>query len=223
LPLFWSNGGRIFEGDKLVLDSASNTETLKFLRKLVVTHKIVPQDAISYKWNRAMQLFSSGRAVIAFGGSYEKRMIQEVSGWNSEQFYRKVGFTPIPAGPKGKASTTAGGMSYVVYEKSPRKKLAFEIVKLAVSPGIMQKFLIDTYQHPPRKSIAKSLNEKEHPFLAQTTKYLYKAETRPTFPQYSALSDHIQSMIETVVRGKEEPETALKTATSRIKKLMNTE
>lgn len=220
LPLFWSNGGGVLREGKLILNSRENVETLEFLRRLVNDYKIVSPEAISFEWNRSLQLFATGKAVMAFGGSYEKRMIQEVSGWDDNEFLERVGYTLIPSGPNGQPSTTAGGMCYVVYEKSPTKELAFEIVKLAVSPENMKEFLLETYQHPPRKSIAESLDEEKHPFLAQTTKYLYKAETRPSFPEYSNLSDLLQEMIEKTVWGEVTPAVAAEETSEKILILM---
>ncbi len=221
LPLFWSNDGGIFKDEKLILNSQQNIETLEFLSSLVDDHKIVSPEAISFEWNRAMQLLATGKAAMALGGSYEKRMIQEVSGWSDREFTERVGYTLIPAGPNGLPSTTAGGMCYVVYEGSPHKALALEILKLAVSPENMKEFLLETYQHSPRKSIAESLDEQKHPFLAQTTKYLYEARTRPSFPEYSDLSDLIQEMIEKVVSGEIEPASAVREASEEILTLMD--
>jgi multiple sugar transport system substrate-binding protein len=220
LPLFWSNNGGIFKDGELILDSKENIQTLKFLRSLVIESKIVSPEAISFEWNRAMQLLATGKAVMAFGGSYEKRMIQEVSGWSDEEFLRRVGYALIPGGPDGQPSTTAGGMCYAVYAGSPHKKLAFEILKLAVSSENMKEFLLETYQHPPRKSIAEGLDEEKYPFLAQTTKYLYKAGTRPSFPEYSDLSDLIQEMIEKVVTQQIEPASAVRQTSEDILALM---
>lgn len=221
LPLFWSNGGGIYEEGKLVLNSTQNIETLGFLRKVVNDYKIVSPEAIAFEWNRASQLFATGKAVIAFGGSYEKKMIQEASGWSDEEFLKHVGYTPIPAGPGGKLSTTAGGMCYVIYENSSHKKIAFEILKRAVSPDNMKTFLLETYQHSPRKSIAESLNEAKYPFLVQTTQYLYQAKTRPNFPEYSRLSDLIQEMIEQTVRGDIKPKQAIENTSSKIINLIS--
>jgi ABC-type glycerol-3-phosphate transport system substrate-binding protein len=221
LPLFWSNNGGIFKDGELILDSQQNVETLKFLTGLVNEHKIVSPEAISFEWNRALQLLATGKAAMALGGSYEKRMIQEVSGWGDSEFSEHVGYTLIPAGPDGQPSTTAGGMCYVVYQGSPHKELAFEILKLAVSPENMKEFLLETYQHPPRKSIAETLDEQKYPFLAQTTKYLHKARTRPSFPEYSDLSDLIQEMIENVITGEIEPASAVRLASEEILSLMD--
>jgi multiple sugar transport system substrate-binding protein len=221
LPLFWSNGGSILKGGELHLDSARNIETLKFLKDLVETHRIVSREAVTFEWNRAMKLLAAGKVVMALGGSYEKRMIQEVSGWDDAEFREHVGYTLVPAGPGGEPSTTAGGMCYVVYKDSPHKKLAFQIIKLATSPEIMRGFLLETYQHPPRVSIAEGLDETKHPFLAQTAGYLDKAQTRPNFPEYSRLSDLLQEMIERTVRGAVQPAAAVKEASRKIHQLMD--
>jgi maltose-binding protein MalE len=111
-------------------------------------------------------------------------------------------------------------MCYVVYEKSPHRKLALEIVKRATSPEIMKEFLLETYQHPPRISIAEGLDEAKHPFLAETAQYLYKARTRPSFPEYSRLSDLLQEMVEKTVRGQIKPSLAVKETSREIRALM---
>ncbi len=220
LPLFWSNGGGVFQNDTLILNSENNIETLDFIHKLVEEHQLVSSEAISFEWNRAAQLFGTDKAVLAFGGSYEKRMIQEISGWTDEEFMNKVGFALIPAGPQGEQSTTAGGMCYVIYDDSENKQLAMEILKLAVSPETQKDFLLETYQHPPRISVAEEIGEDEYPFLAQTTEYLYEAQARPSFPQYSQLSDFLQEMIETAARGSATPTAAVEKATQEIRDLM---
>jgi ABC-type glycerol-3-phosphate transport system substrate-binding protein len=223
LPLFWSNGGDVIGDGELLLDSKRNVETLQFLKDLVDVHGIVSPEATVFEWNRAMKLFGTGKAVMAFGGTYEKRMIQEVSGWDDQEFRTRAGYALIPAGTGGEPSTTAGGMCYVVYERSPHKELAMEIVKRATSPPIMKKFLLETYQHPPRISIAESLDETDHPFLAETAKYLYMAKTRPNFPAYSRLSDALQEMIELTVRGTLEPSEAVARTAEKIRDLMSDE
>jgi ABC-type glycerol-3-phosphate transport system substrate-binding protein len=220
LPLFWSNKGGIFEGDSLAIDSKANVETLKFIRSLVEEHELVSDEAISFDWNRPAQLFATGKAALAFGGSYEKRMIQEIAGWSNDEFMRRAGFTLIPAPPAGTPSTTAGGMCYVIYALSDHKDLAMEIVKLAVSPEIQKSFLLESYQHPPRKSVAADIDEEKYPFIAATTEYLYKARARPSFAEYSELSDLIQEMIERAAGGNAEAEVAAAEAARDARALM---
>lgn len=220
LPLFWSNGGGIFRNGRLILDSGQNAGTLKFLRDLVHTYKVVSPESTTFEWNRAAKLFATGKAVLALGGSYEKSMIQEVSGWDNAEFSSRAGFALIPSGRGGVRSTTAGGMCYVVYEQSPNKKRAFEIIRLATSPEIMRQFTLETYQHPPRISVAEGLDKQKYPFLAETASYLYKARTRPVFPKYSRLSDLFQEMVETTVQEETEPGVALKETSRKVLGLM---
>ena len=221
LPLFWSNGGDVLEDGELLLDSERNVETLQFLKDLVNVHGVVSPEGTVFEWNRAMKLFATGRAVMAFGGTYEKKMIQEVSGWDDQAFRTHTGYALIPSGTGGDPSTTAGGMCYVLYERSPHKEMAMEILKRATSPPIMKEFLLETYQHPPRISIAESLDETDHPFLAETAEYLYVARSRPNFPAYSRLSDALQDMIELTVRGSLEPSEAVARTVEKIRALMS--
>jgi multiple sugar transport system substrate-binding protein len=223
LPLFWSNSGEILHEGELVLDSQNNVETLTFLKKLVHTYKVVSPEAVSFEWDQAMRLLATGKAAMAFGGSYEKRMIQEVSGWDESEFLQHVGYTLIPAGPQGEHSTTAGGMCYVVYQGSINKKLALDIVKRATSLTIMEDFLLETSQHPPRISIANRLNDKKNPFLAETAQYLYHAKTRPNFPEYSRMSDILQEMVENAIQEDADPAACISGTSQKITKLMESD
>jgi maltose-binding protein MalE len=150
-------------------------------------------------------------------------MIQEVSGWDENEFMKHVGYSLIPAGPHGEHSTTAGGMCYVVYEGSSHKDLALQIVKRATSSEIMEDFLLETSQHPPRISIAKRLNEKQNPFLAETAKYLYHAKTRPNFPEYSRMSDILQEMVEKAMEKGTDPAICISEASEKIAQLMESD
>ncbi len=221
LPLFWSNGGGVFDDGALILDSKENIETLQFLRDLVDAHELVQPEAVTYDWNRSMKLFAAGRVAMAFGGTYEKRMIQEITDWEEDEFYEKVGYALIPGGPHGAPATTAGGMCYVIYAESKNKRLAMEIVKLATSFQNMKDFMMDTYQHPPRVSIAEQLSKEHHRFLAETAGFLYEARPRPNFPDYTSLSDSIQEMVENVVRGSVSPDAAVKETSREIRSLMS--
>lgn len=86
---------------------------------------------------------------IAFGGTYEKSLIQEVSGWDEEEFKKRVGFLPVPAGPQGRQATTAGGMVYVLFRQSNHPKVVLEILKIASNPALMEEFCRKTGRKPP--------------------------------------------------------------------------
>jgi ABC-type glycerol-3-phosphate transport system substrate-binding protein len=195
LPLLWSAGEEVFADGKITLSEATRT-VLSFLVDLVHQHKVVDPSVISYQWNTCPILFGKGQAALSFGGSYEKSIISKASGWTSEEFRERVGFLPFPAGPKGVSVTMASGMVYSVFRQSKLHAQAFEILKQAVSPAIMKDFCCSTGQNPPRISVAQALDPARDSFLSQNSTLLYNARVRPLIPQYAAVSEQLQAMIQ---------------------------
>ncbi len=216
LPFFWANGGDVFDGPRIVLNSTQNVQTLEFLRRLVAEYKLVSPEATDYQWNRAVELFAGGRVAMSVGGTYEKRMIQEATGWDESTFEQRVGYVPIPGGPQGSPATTAGGMSYVVFKNAAHRSMAMEILQLAVSPKAMHQFCLDTNQNAPRRSVAESFDDQQHPFLAKSSNLLKQARTRPVFPRYSQMSDVLQEMVESTVLGRISAADAARHAAEKI-------
>ncbi|MGD2177061.1 MAG: extracellular solute-binding protein, partial [Anaerolineae bacterium] len=199
LPFLWSAGGDVFSDGKVVLDSSAAKRAVKFLRDLVNHHHVAPPGVTTYEWNRAPKLFAKGEVAMSIGGSYEGALIKEVAEWDDEQFRAKVGFVPIPAGPGGEQTTTAGGMSYAVYRQAEEPELALEILKLAAGPGLMKEFCLTTGQNPPRMSVYKSLDPEGDWFLSKTSEMLYSARVRPLTPEYVRVSEQLRIMIENAI------------------------
>lgn len=202
LSFLWSAGGDVFSDDQVVLNSRATRRTVEFLRDLVTRYHVAPPEVTTYEWNRAPRLFAEGEVVMSTGGSYESALIREVAGWDSDEFRAKVGFGPIPAGPGGEQATTAGGMSYAVYQQAEEPELALEILKIATGPELMKEFCVATGQNPPRISVAESLDPETDWFLSETSDMLYNARIRPLTPEYTRVSEQLRVMIENAISGR---------------------
>jgi ABC-type glycerol-3-phosphate transport system substrate-binding protein len=199
LSFLWSTGGDVFADGKVALDSDAARQVIGFLRDLVNRYHVAPPEVTTYEWNRAPKLFAEEEVAMSIGGSYESALIKEVAGWDDDQFRAKVGFVPIPAGPGGQQTTTAGGMSYAIYRQAKEPELALEILKIATSPELMKEFCLATGQNPPRISVYKALDPERDWFLYQTSKMLYNARVRPLTPEYARVSEQLRAMIENAI------------------------
>ncbi|MEA3355921.1 MAG: extracellular solute-binding protein [Candidatus Bipolaricaulota bacterium] len=195
LPLLWSAGEEVFVDGKINLGEGAR-QVLSFLVDLVHRYKVAAPKVISCEWNRAPILFGQGQTALSFGGSYEKFIICQAAGWGEEEFKKRVGFLPFPAGPKGTATTMASGMVYSIFRQSKAHRQALEILKRAVSPGVMKDFCCSTGQNPPRISVARALDPQKDWFLYNTSRLLYNARVRPLIPEYAAVSEQLQAMME---------------------------
>ncbi len=211
LPFIWAGGGCIFSYGKVALGHQV-VITLDFLRSVVQNYRVAPPDVVSYTWDHPARLFGQGKAALAIGGSYEKPLIQEESGWNEQDFRKKVGCIPIPAGPGGKQATVSGGMVYVIFQQSKQAGTSLEILKKVVSPPLMQEFCTKTGRSPTRISVAQSLDAKDAWFSRQVSSLLHRARTRLNIPQYAAVSRQIQTMMENAISGRLPPSQAVEQA-----------
>jgi len=199
LPILWSTGADIFKDNRIILDNEATRRALAFLRDLVHRYKVASADVATNEWNDAMRQFALGDVALAFGGSYERTLIQDASGWNDEEFARRVGFFTFPAGPGGNRSTIVGGMGFAVYRQTKQPKLALEILKLATGPRLMKEFCQTTNQNPGRISVHRVLDTDRESFLSRTSQFLYNARMRPILPEYSLVSEQLQAMTENVI------------------------
>jgi len=204
----WAAGGELCRGQRVVLDEGAQ-EALRFLCELVHRHGVASPDVVFYGWKTVPWLFGEGKVALAFGGSYEKTLIQEVSGWGEEEFRKRVGFLPVPAGPQGRPATTAGGMVYVLFRQSNHPKVVLEILKIAAAPALMEEFCRKTGRKPALVSVMKSLHPRRDWFIYETSKLLKLAHVRPAIPQYIRVSEQLRLMVANVLLKKKTMEQAL--------------
>lgn len=209
LPFLWSTGGCLFSDGKVSLGEQA-VIALEFLVSLVHKYRVASPEIVSYAWDRPARLFARGNAALAVGGSYEKPLIQEESGWDDETFRNKVGCIPVPAGPSGTQATVAGGMAYVIFRQSKDAKLALDILKRVVSPLLMREFCTKTGRSPTRVSVVETLDTEEAWFSRQVSQFLHRARTRSNIPEYARVSKQVQLMIENAISGGVLPREAVR-------------
>lgn len=199
LPFLWSTGGDVFADGHVALDSAATRRAAEFLSDLVNRYKVASPEVTTYEWNRAPKMLARGEVAISIGGSYESALIKETAAWDDDEFRDKVSFIPIPAGPGGQQTTTAGGMTYAIFRQAKHPHLALEILKIATGAKIMREFCLVTGQNPSRMSVVESLDPEKDWFLYQASKMLYSARVRPVTPEYAKVSEQLRAMIENAV------------------------
>jgi ABC-type glycerol-3-phosphate transport system substrate-binding protein/DNA-binding transcriptional regulator YhcF (GntR family) len=208
-----SNGAYVLGRDGVTLDGRA-AQALRFLRGLM-EDGLMPAEVVAYDWNRPIHLLAEGRAAISFGGSYEARALAEALGVPLGEVWKRFGFIPVPAGPKGKPMNVAGTMVYGIFRQAAQPEAAMRLLRRIVKPESLARAAVDTGRIPARRS-AVSLVAPELPFLAQTAELLANAITRPTTPVYPRVSAQLQAMLEAVLTGRLGPAAAVKRAAELI-------
>lgn len=196
MPFIWSAGGEVFERGEVVLDSAATRRALRFLRELVLTHRVSPTDVIRYREDTAFRLFASGKAVMALGGSYEADLIREIGGWEDGEFQERVGYVLPPAVPGGHPAPTIGGTSYVILRQSSRPQRVMEVLRFATDPTQIGECYRELLQILPNPSFNRLVSPDGAPLLSWVSEMIPLGRARPSIPEYVKVSRQLQAMFE---------------------------
>jgi len=138
--------------------------------------------------------------------------------WNLGEFRRRLpaelqgswATAPLP-GPEGAASgvSLAGGSSLVVFRRSPRQALAWELVRYLSRPDVQLRFYHLTGDLPARREAwDDSLLAADREAAAFRTQ-LTRAVPTPMVPEWEEVTARIMDQTEAAVRGSMTPEAAL--------------
>ena len=209
-----SNGARVLDAAGIRLDSPEAAETLGFLLTLIDDGGDVGGRG-RLRVDRPVRLLAEGKVLLSVGGSYEAQPLAEAFGVSMADLWDRVGFIPVPAGPRGQRASVAGSMSYAIFRQSAQPQLAMRVLESAVAPHALARLAQATGRVPARRS-AVDLAGPGLPFLAQSAEILGQAVTRPHIPLYPRVSTQLQAMLEAVLTGRLEPDAAARHAADLI-------
>lgn len=219
LPFLWSAGADLLAVRDVELSDRA-IDALQFLVDLVWTHNVAPPEVAFYSWDQPARLFATGEVAFAVGGSYEKRRIQRLAGWDEEAFAQRVGCIPIPAPDGGHPATVAGGMAFVIFRQSANPRLALDVIQRVASPEIMRAFCVRSGRCPTRMSVARSLDHEGDRFSREIAELLHNARARYGIAEYSKVSEQFQLMVEDAITRRLTPRQAVARASEIIRILV---
>lgn len=214
LALLAANGSSVVESDRITLHTDRTVECLDFLRRLVVDG-LVGGDVVSYEWDRPIRQLAHGQAGCALGGSYDAVALAEAAALSRDRLLDEFGFVSVPTGPHGVDTTLSGGMAYAIFRQARQPGPAMRLLRDVVSTDAQIRMSRATWQLASRES-AVSLASEGSPFLCTTGRMLAGATVRPATTQYARVSAQLQAMLEAVLVGRLDPESACARAAEMI-------
>jgi ABC-type glycerol-3-phosphate transport system substrate-binding protein len=199
MPLVWSAGGQIFEGETVAIDTPPTREALAFLRELVSSYDAGSPSVIELGVDDTPHLFAQGRAAMALGGSYEEDLIRGVGGWDEAGFRKVVGCAPPPAAPGRGPVSAVGGISYVILRQGRRPEQVLDLLESAIDPKIVGQLYRTLGQGTSCPSLNAILGPDEEPVLAQATDLMSSGRSRPSIPEYVKVSRQLQLMFQRAI------------------------
>jgi multiple sugar transport system substrate-binding protein len=214
LAVLAANGVQVLDGARVTLDTPAAAATLALLLELVESG-VTPADAVTYEWDRPIDMLARGHAAMSLGGSYDARALAAHTDIALDDLWQHFGFAAIPAGPHGRPAALAGGMVYAVLRQAVNPDLAMRLLKRATSTEASAQMSRNTGQIPPRAS-ALEIVAAESPFLAATAALLPSAALRPAIAAWPRVSAQLQTMLEAVLTGLRSPEAGVAHAADMI-------
>jgi multiple sugar transport system substrate-binding protein len=200
IGLLASNGAEVLDSEGVSLGSPAAAQVLRFLRSLV-EEGLVPLDVVGYEWNQTVLLLAEGHAALSFGGSYEAEALAKALGVRHRDVWEHFGFVHVPAGPRGRPASVAGGMMFAVFRQAAQPALAMRLLERIVEPEALARFARSSGRTPSRRS-AIDLVAPDVPFLSRTAELLEDAASRPWLPSYPRVSAQLQAMLEATLTGR---------------------
>jgi multiple sugar transport system substrate-binding protein len=151
----------------------------------------------------AREYLPQGKLVISLDGSWIAGNYLETGASPWSQYSDVLGFAPMPTqhGEGTGNITMAGGWAWSIPSKSDNKDITMEFIKHLMDPSVYEDALVSMGSIGTRTDIIANEKYSNMPFIQTATEYLKVASFRPKDSKYSAVSAHIQTMVESVVSG----------------------
>lgn len=205
---FAAHGGSLFDAHGgAAVDSLPNIEALRFVQRLFPA--TMPAELRALPQDDVRRLFQQGDIVAIRSWTYAAALLER----EDSEVRGKVAVAPLPAGPRGPA-TTQGGWFLGVSRYSKEQALATELARLLTSERVQAERVRRIGVAPTRVAVyADPALAAEFPHLAIVREALEGAVLRPsdvTRDRYPAASAAVFTAMGRMIAGELSPEAALK-------------
>lgn len=151
----------------------------------------------------AREYLPQGKLGISLDGSWIIGNYLETGACPWQSYSDVLGFAPMPTqkGDGNGSITMAGGWAWSIPSKSDNKDITMEFIKHLMDPSVYVDAIVAMGSIGARTDIVNNKKYSTTPFINTATEYLKVALFRPKNSKYSAVSSHIQTMVESVVSG----------------------
>lgn len=206
--LLYGTGERLQdEADgKWIISSQGILDSLTFLENIYKNNFGPPLSKVlngQASNTSAREYLPQGKLAISLDGSWIIGNYLETGASPWPEYGSVLGFAPMPTQKGGGAGTItlAGGWAWSIPSKSDNKELTMEFIKHLMEPDLYVDAVVSLGSIGTRSDAADNEKYASMPFIKTAAKFLKGASLRPKDSKYSAVSTHIQAMVESVVSG----------------------
>lgn len=217
LEYIWSNGGDVLEEGRPVLNTARNAEAVRFMRDLIVKHRITPALVTTAIEEPTRHLFGSGRALFMRNWPYAWSIFEK----EGSAVRGRTGVAPLPSFPGNRSASTLGGWQLGVNSFTKHPDAAKKLVRFLASPAAQKTLALSVGYKPTRKALYKDPDLlRQQPFMASLYGIFQQARPRPVTPYYMMISQVLQPEFSAVLAGIKSPEDALASAQNQVRHML---
>jgi len=218
LPILWSFGGDVFDQNwNTVIDSPASLAAVKFLvQDLKSVGEPGAENTDAADRSRLMAIGQAYQSTVWPGevtDIVENKSVSQVSG--------KVGYEPIPAGPRGKGYGMMGNWLLGVPKASKKGQAAADFIKWLTSADIQRQYVAKG-GIPARLSLLTdaALNQ-QNPYFATLAKSLQASPNwRPRTDQWNAVETILGTNLNAALSGQTTAEEAVQKSATQIRAQM---
>ena len=199
----WADGGDLVDEEgKAVYDSEAGIRAAQFYYDLVNTYKVTPTNVIANDYDATVRALVSGQCAMAVLGTWSWPV--NILGALGEE---NIGWTKVPPPAGGQDATFGGGWSWMISAQTEHPEEAWAYIEALASEEVALE--IAKYDIPTRESILTN-PAIQGTFIAEVGQYAFEsAQGNPQVATTQALFDGLRQALQDVIRGREDPETAL--------------
>lgn len=218
---FLQAGGKILDGDKVVLNSPENVNAFKYLLSLQ-EDKSSPAGAVSYDNADAHNMFLQGKAAMVINWPYMYSMANDPA---QSKVAGKFALAPQPAGAK--QASAAWSWGFGISSSSKNKDAAWEFVKWSTSTEIMKQMGKQFINPVARTSAVTALNadtslkDQDKKAIEAMSKAVEFGENVTTTPVFPAIQERLALSLSKIMTKQSTPEDELKAAQADIENIIN--
>lgn len=189
LELIWSNGGRIFDGDWVTINTPTAIEALQILED-IINLKLAPEEVLWYQEEDARLFYQDGNALFLRNWPYAWSLMNQ----EGSKIRGKFKMAPLPMGPHGTTGNGClGGWNLMINGQSKHKKAAWKFIEYLTGFTAQKIHAMVGGRLPTRIAIYQDEEVLSvNPYYKELLPNFLAAKPRPVSPYYPALSETMQ-------------------------------
>ncbi len=211
--LLYGTGEQLLDNNKWIVKSDNILKSLNFVSTIYKDgygpslSKVLNGEAGNIA---SREYLPKGKLAITLDGYWMTGNYKETGAAPWPEYKDKLGIAAMPTS-EGQAPgnvTMSGGWALSIPNLSDQKDAAMDFIKHCMSYDVYLDTIIAQGNIATRTDIAKDASYSSQPFMETCTGFLSGAFYRPRNSQYTTVTTHIQTMVESVVSGTS-PEDAM--------------